>query len=212
MTRRILFVCTGNICRSPTAEGVLRHMAAARGLADRIEVASAGLEDWHVGAPSDARSIDHALRRGVDISAQRARQVTRRDFERFDWVIAMDEGHHERLRRMCPPQHSHTLRRAADFSERVPADGVPDPYYGDAGAFERVLDLVESVCEGMLIEVRGQGEWRGRECESAQVGCRPQAAVGRRLAGGSFVPIAGVNLQPTDASTNRCVDSWWSPS
>ena len=155
MTRRILFVCTGNICRSPTAEGVLRRMAAVRGLARGIEVASAGVEGWHAGAPPDARSIDHALRRGFDISGQRARQVTQRDFERFDWVVAMDDGHHERLRRMCPRQHSHKLRRAAEFSERVPADGVPDPYDGTAGAFEVVLDLVESVCEGMLNEVRG---------------------------------------------------------
>jgi protein-tyrosine phosphatase len=155
-TRRIVFVCTGNICRSPTAEGVLRHLATTRGLADRIEVASAGLEDWHAGAPPDARSQEHALRRGVNLAAQRARHFTRRDFERFDWVIAMDAGHHDRLRHLCPPQHSHKLKRAADFSERVPAGGVPDPYYGDAGGFELVLDIVEAVCEGVLGQVRGQ--------------------------------------------------------
>ena len=156
VARRIVFVCTGNICRSPTAEGVLRHLATARGLADRIEVASAGLEDWHVGAPPDARSQAHALRRGYDIAAQRARHFTQRDFERFDWVIAMDAGHHDRLCRLCPPQHTHKLRHAADFSERVSADGVPDPYYGDAGGFEEVLDMVEAVCERVLVEVRGQ--------------------------------------------------------
>ena len=155
--RRIVFVCTGNICRSPTAEGVLRHLAAKRGLADRIEVASAGLEDWHAGAPPDARSVEHALRRGVDIAAQRARHFTRRDFERFDWVIAMDAGHHERLRRICPPQQAHKLRRAGDFSDRVSEDGVPDPYYGDAGGFETVLNMVEAVCEGVLLQMRGQG-------------------------------------------------------
>jgi protein-tyrosine phosphatase len=154
--RRIIFVCTGNICRSPTAEGVLRQMAAAQGLADRIEVASAGLEDWHAGAPPDARSQAHALRRGYDISAQRARHFTRGDFERFDWVVAIDAGHREQLRRMCPAQHAHKVRRAGDFSNRVPADGVPDPYYFDAGAFDAVLDLVEAVCEGVLVEVRGQ--------------------------------------------------------
>ena len=156
MIRRIVFVCTGNICRSPTAEGVLRHLAMACGLADRIEVASAGLQDWHTGAPPDARSQAHALRRGYDLAAQRARHFTRGDFERFDWIIAMDTGHHERLRRLCPPQHAHKLRRAADFSERVPAGGVPDPYYGDARGFEDVLDLVEAVCEGVLVEVRAQ--------------------------------------------------------
>jgi protein-tyrosine phosphatase len=156
MTRRIVFVCTGNICRSPTAEGVLRHLAMARGLAERIEVASAGLEDWHAGAPPDTRSQAHAQRRGYDLAAQRARHFTPRDFERFDWVIAMDASHHERLRRLCPPQHAHKLHRAADFSDRVPSGGVPDPYYGDASGFEEVLDLVEAVCEGVLVQVRAQ--------------------------------------------------------
>ena len=154
MTWRIVFVCTGNICRSPTAEGVLRQMAAAQGLADRVEVASAGLEDWHAGAPPDARSQAHAQRRGYDLAALRARHFTRRDFERFDWIIAMDAGHYDRLRRMCPPQRAHKLRRAADFSDRVPKDGVPDPYYGDAGGFEGVLDLVEAACAGVMAEIR----------------------------------------------------------
>ena len=158
MAWRIVFVCTGNICRSPTAEGVLRQMAAAQGQAGRFEVASAGLEDWHVGAPPDVRSQAHAQRRGYMLAALRARHFTPLDFERFDWVIAMDAGHHDRLRRLCPPQHVHKLRRAADFSARVPAGGVPDPYYGDAGGFEAVLDLIEAVCEGVLAEVGRLGE------------------------------------------------------
>ena len=123
MTWRIVFVCTGNICRSPTAEGVLRHLATARGMADRIEVASAGLEGWHAGAPPDARSQAHALHYG--------------------------------LRRLCPPQHAHKLKRAADFSDRVPAGGVPDPYYGDAAGFEVVLDMVEALSDGVLLAVQG---------------------------------------------------------
>ena len=151
---RIVFVCTGNICRSPTAEGVLRQLATTQGLAHRIEVASAGLEGWHAGAPPDERSQTHALARGYDLAAQRAQHFTARDFERFDWVIAMDAGHYHGLRRLCPPQHTHKLKRAADFSERVPAGGVPDPYYGEAGGFEEVLDLVEAVCEGVLVQVR----------------------------------------------------------
>ena len=154
MTERVVFVCTGNICRSPTAEGVLRHLAAERGLADRIEVASAGLEDWHAGAPPDARSQAHAQRRGYDLAAQRARHFTRSDFARFDWVIAMDAGHFERLRRLCPPHAAQKLRHAADFSDRVPAGGVPDPYYGDAHGFEQVLDIVEAVCAGVLEQVQ----------------------------------------------------------
>ena len=158
MPWRIVFVCTGNICRSPTAEGVLRRMAAVQGLAGRIEVASAGLEDWHVGAPPDVRSQAHARRRGYALAALRARHFTPLDFERFDWVIAMDAGHHARLRRLCPPQHAQTLRRAADFSDRVPVGGVPDPYYGDAAGFDAVLDVVEAVCEGVLLELARAGE------------------------------------------------------
>ena len=158
MVWRIVFICTGNICRSPTAEGVLRQMVAGQGLAEHIDVASAGLEDWHAGAPPDARSQAHAQRRGYDLAAQRARLFTRRDFERFDWVIAMDAGHHDELRRLCPPGQTHKLRRATDFSDGVPAGGVPDPYYGDAGGFEAVLDMVEAVCAGVLAEARRRGE------------------------------------------------------
>ncbi|HEY9068512.1 MAG TPA: low molecular weight protein-tyrosine-phosphatase [Burkholderiaceae bacterium] len=147
---RILFVCTGNICRSPTAEGMLRQMAAARGMAERIEVASAGLEGWHAGDAPDKRSQAHALRRGCDLSALRARHFSHRDFERHDWVIAMDAGHHQELRALCPPAQRHKLRRAADFAASVPAGGVPDPYYGDASDFETVLDMVEALCAGIL--------------------------------------------------------------
>lgn len=152
MAWRIVFVCTGNICRSPTAEGVLRQMAAAQGLAGRVEVASAGLQDWHAGAPPDARSQAHAQRHGYELGTLRAKHFTPLDFERFDWVIAMDAGHHDQLRRLCPPPHAHKLRRAADFSDRVPAGGVPDPYYGGASEFEAVLDLIEAVCAGALAE------------------------------------------------------------
>lgn len=158
MTRlRIVFVCTGNICRSPTAEGVLRQMVDARGLVDHIEVASAGLEGWHAGAPPDARSQAHAQRRGYEIGEQRAQHFTRRDFERFDWVIAMDDSHLDRLRQLCPPAQAHKLRAAGAFSESVPAGGVPDPYHGDAQDFESVLDMIEGVCEGVL-ENAGPGE------------------------------------------------------
>ena len=157
MTQRILFVCTGNICRSPTAEGVLRHMAAARGLDDRIEVASAGIEGWHAGAPPDARSQAHALRRGIDLSAQRARHFARRDFERYDWIIAMDAGHHEQLKHLCPPALQHKIRRAAEFAGSVPDSGVPDPYYGDARGFEEVLDMVEAMCDGICAELAARG-------------------------------------------------------
>jgi protein-tyrosine phosphatase len=150
---RILFVCTGNICRSPTAEAMLRHKAAARGLADRVAVGSAGLEGWHAGEPPDKRSQAHARRRGCELSALRARRFTPGDFERHDWVVAMDAGHHAQLSALCPAAERHKLRRAADFAASVPASGVPDPYYGEASDFEQVLDMVEAICEGILAAV-----------------------------------------------------------
>ena len=122
-------------------------------MADRIDAASAGIEGWHAGAPPDARSQTHALRRGIDLSAQRARHFARRDFERYDWIIAMDAGHHEQLTHLCPAAQQHKLRRAADFAASVPDSGVPDPYYGDARGFEEVLDMVEAICVGIVAQL-----------------------------------------------------------
>ena len=144
---RILFVCTGNICRSPTAEGVLRHMAKAAGAEVHIE--SAGTGGWHVGHPPDARAQHHARRRGYDLSAQRARQVAARDFEAFDLIVAMDRGHLAALRAQCPPEHREKLRLL------VPGRDVPDPYHGGDEGFERVLDMVETACAGLLRELTG---------------------------------------------------------
>ena len=144
---RILFVCTGNICRSPTAEGVLRHLAKQAGV--EVHVESAGTGDWHVGHPPDARAQDHARDRGYDLSAQRARQVARCDFERFDLLVAMDRGHLAALRAQCPPEQSAKLRLL------VPGRDIPDPYYGGAEGFERVLDMVEAACAALLRELTG---------------------------------------------------------
>jgi protein-tyrosine phosphatase len=144
--KKVLFVCTGNICRSPTAEGVLRHLAKDAGM--EVHVESAGTHDYHVGDPPDARAQHHAKGRGYDLSAQRARQVRRRDFDEFDLVVAMDRGHLEILRDNCPPQHQHKLRML------VAGHDVPDPYYGGAEGFEDVLDMVEAACLGLLSEIR----------------------------------------------------------
>ncbi len=144
--KKVLFVCTGNICRSPTAEGVLRHLAKDAGI--EVHVESAGTHDYHVGDPPDARAQRHAKGRGYDLSAQRARQVRRRDFEEFDLIIAMDRGHLEILRDNCPPQHHHKVRML------VAGHDVPDPYYGGAEGFEDVLDMVEAACLGLLSEIR----------------------------------------------------------
>lgn len=143
--RSVLFVCTGNICRSPTAEGVLRHLARESGIELRVE--SAGTGDWHAGEAPDERAQRHAKSRGYDLSAQRARQVRARDFEEFDLVVAMDRGHLRELRRHCPRQHQGKLRMLVDGRD------VPDPYYGGPEGFEQVLDLVEAACRDLLAEL-----------------------------------------------------------
>ena len=144
--KKVLFVCTGNICRSPTAEGVLRRLAKDAGV--DLHVESAGTHDYHVGNAPDARTQKHASGRGYDLSAQRARQVRKRDFEEFDLIVAMDRGHLEILQDNCPPQHQGKLRML------VRGHDVPDPYYGGAEGFEQVLDMVEAACLGLVSEIK----------------------------------------------------------
>ena len=144
--KRVLFVCTGNICRSPTAEGVLR--ALAKKLRVEVHVESAGTHDYHVGNPPDERAQHHAKGRGYDLSAQRARQLRKLDFETFDLIVAMDRGHMKILEHNCPPQHRAKLRMLVD------GHAVPDPYYGGAEGFEQVLDMVEAACLGLLHELK----------------------------------------------------------
>jgi protein-tyrosine phosphatase len=150
VARRVLMVCMGNICRSPTAEGVLRHKLRAAGLEGAVLVDSAGTHAYHVGEPPDSRAIAHARRRGYDLSALRARKVTAVDFDDFDLVLAMDWDNVELLEDLCPGHHRPKLRRLAEFSRRFPVDVVPDPYTGGAAGFEHVLDLVEDACDGLL--------------------------------------------------------------
>lgn len=153
---RVLMVCTGNICRSPTAEAVLRTQARRRGWGDdRLVVDSAGIEAYHVGAPPDARSQEHAARRGYELGALRARQVQARDFEAFDWLLAMDRWHLAALKRRCPPAYQGRLRLLLDFAAEQHEHEVPDPYYGDVADFEQVLDLVEAGCDGLLRRLMG---------------------------------------------------------
>ncbi len=155
-TYSVLFVCTGNICRSPTADGVLRQKVIASGLADCVTVDSAGTTDYHVGEPPDDRAQAHALRRGVDISTLRARQVQPADFDRFDLIVAMDDSHLNALRRQCTPAQAHKLRRFTAFCTQHTSHDVPDPYYGGAQGFEHVLDLVEDGCDGLLASIQKQ--------------------------------------------------------
>jgi protein-tyrosine phosphatase len=149
----VLMVCMGNICRSPTAEGVLRHLVREAGLHERIHIDSAGTLDYYSGSPPDERSRAHALRRGYDLSSLRARQVAAADFERFDLILAMDWTNMAALKALCPPRHLHKLRLLMEFAPRGSSEVVPDPYAGGRAGFERVLDDIELGCRGVLIQL-----------------------------------------------------------
>lgn len=157
MTRRkVLFVCTGNICRSPTAEGVARRLAALHGVEHLFEFDSAGTHDYHSGEPPDRRAIAAARRRGYDLAPLRARRVTELDFIRFDHVLAMSQDHLELLQQVCPPEHRNKLGLLLDFSERFDERDVPDPYYGGAQGFDHVLDLVEDAATQLIRKLSAQ--------------------------------------------------------
>ena len=147
MKLAVLVVCTGNICRSPTGEGVLRHIVERRGLAARIEVASAGTHDYHVGECPDPRAVKHASRRGYDLSPLRASQVSRDDFLRYDYILAMDRGHLRVLRNLAPAKARARVGMFLEASARWKGEDVPDPYYGGVEDFEQVLDMVEEAAE-----------------------------------------------------------------
>ena len=151
---RVLMVCLGNICRSPTAEAMLRHHVHAAGLDDRIEVDSAGTADYHVDSPPDRRAVAHGEKRGLKMQHLRGRQVERADFDRFDLVLAMDEDNLRNLKRLRPAGSRAKVALLMSFAPQAGAREVPDPYYGGADGFEKVLDLVDSACEGLLANLR----------------------------------------------------------
>ena len=149
-TIAVLVVCTGNICRSPTGEGVLRALAQKRGLGERVRVASAGTHDYHVGEAPDPRTLKHASRRGYDLSAQRAQMVCEGHFEEYDYILAMDRGHLRILKSLAPKGARARLGMFLEASARWKGDDVPDPYYGGVEGFEHVLDMVEEAAERWL--------------------------------------------------------------
>lgn len=158
---RILFVCMGNICRSPTAEGVFRHLLRGEGYDELIDTDSAGTHGYHIGAPPDQRARETALKRGVDLSDLRARRVAREDFDIFDFILAMDQENYQALRALCPPVHREKLRLFMEYAPELGIREVPDPYYGGPRGFEQVFDLVEAAAVGLLEDIRQR--WRADE-------------------------------------------------
>jgi protein-tyrosine phosphatase len=151
---KVLLVCLGNICRSPTAEGVLRHLAASTAPELALEIDSAGTADYHIGAPPDPRSQRAAMARGIDISGLRARQVNSDDFKQFDLILAMDRENLKALEALATAKPRATLKLFLDYAPQLKLRDVPDPYYGDASAFEKVLDLTSAASRGLLASLQ----------------------------------------------------------
>ncbi|HEC17943.1 MAG TPA: low molecular weight phosphotyrosine protein phosphatase [Gammaproteobacteria bacterium] len=151
---KVLFVCMGNICRSPTAEGVFAKQVRDAGLEHLIEIDSAGTHAYHVGEPPDPRAQKTASKRGIDLSSLRARRAVAEDFEVFDYVLAMDRDNQQGLQDICPPGMEHKLQLFLSYAPNLEHDEVPDPYYGGPLGFERVLDMIEEAAEGLLQDIQ----------------------------------------------------------
>lgn len=153
---KVLFVCMGNICRSPTAQGVFFKLLRQEGLTELVYVDSAGTHAYHVGEPPDERAIAAALKRGIDLRALRARTALPADFEQFDYVLAMDRQNYRHLRTICPAGLEHKLKLFLEYAPHLDESEVPDPYYGAESGFERVMDLVEAAAVGLVAEIRNR--------------------------------------------------------
>ncbi len=150
----VLFVCTGNICRSPTAEAIFQKLAADAGFAESVTADSAGTHGYHVGEPPDPRAQEAAAKRGYDLSALRARRFEQADFQRFDLILAMDRDHYSILSNMARHSAGHKLKLMMSYARRFADEEVPDPYYGGSQGFERVLDMLEDAARGLLESLR----------------------------------------------------------
>jgi len=160
---RLLFVCLGNICRSPMAEGAFRRVAEDEGVLHLFEIDSAGLGDWHVGQAPDRRAQAAARNRGIDISGQSARQVTHADYARFDLLLAMDSSNYEELTQLAPNSARHKVRRFLDFAPQAETTDVPDPFYGGSEGFDHALDLIEDAARGLLADRLGTEARRAKK-------------------------------------------------
>lgn len=155
---KVLFVCMGNICRSPSAEGVFNKIIADQNLLDKFLIDSAGTHAYHIGERSDLRSQKAAKERGVDLSKIRARKVIMGDFEDFDYLLAMDKDNHSVMLQACPEEHHHKVKLFLEYAPHLETQEVPDPYYGGTYGFERVLDLIEEASTGFIKELKISGE------------------------------------------------------
>ncbi len=151
---KVLFVCLGNICRSPTAEGVFREVVRQQGLDEVVQIDSAGTHAYHIGDPPDPRAQAAALRRGIDLSTLRGRQATSQDIETFDYILAMDRQNLANLLAISPSGQEHKIRLFLEFAESRPEREVPDPYFGGSSGFDRVLDMIEEASAGLLEHIR----------------------------------------------------------
>ncbi len=150
----VLFVCMGNICRSPTAEGIFRHLVSEKKLTDMFITDSAGTHAYHVGEPPDHRAQETAEARGIDLSDLKGRKVTVSDFDKFDYVLAMDKDNYAILDEMCPSEKKEQLRLFLDFADDLSFDEVPDPYYGGTQGFEKVFDMLEQASLGLILHIQ----------------------------------------------------------
>ena len=149
----VLFVCLGNICRSPTAEGIFRRLLQERGFDGRVHVDSAGTSDYHIGEPPDPRAIAKAQHCGIDIKELRGRQVSRSDFEKFDYILAMDAENLDDLLRRCPKKYQDRVRLLMEFAPQTNVRAVPDPYFGGDAGFDHVYELIEAASQGLLADI-----------------------------------------------------------
>ena len=156
MTVKILFVCLGNICRSPTAEAVFSGLAEQQGMLDQLQVDSAGTSSYHIGENPDGRATAAAQNRGYKMSHLVGRQVKREDFDNFDYVLAMDNANLRDLRRNCPAVHQEKIQLFLKYGQRFQETEVPDPYYGGPEGFDRVLDLIEDASQGLLDAIKAR--------------------------------------------------------
>ncbi|MDX1949574.1 MAG: low molecular weight protein-tyrosine-phosphatase [Rickettsiales bacterium] len=154
MKKKILFVCLGNICRSPTAQGIFEHFIKNKNLEHKISVDSAGTSGWHKGSPPDRRSIEHAANRGYDLTRQKSRQIEFSDFFEFDLIIAMDKANYEDLKQVAPREERHKIKLfLREYGDNKFIQEVPDPYHKGSDGFEEVLDLLESACLNLIEEL-----------------------------------------------------------